>query len=94
MLSLADVLPAACRCCPADRAAQAFLASIAQAVQGFLDAHAAAFAGQLWSFLESGLSISAHDALLFGAEGAAAASSDDEQAQGPEAEVAAVEAGT
>lgn len=63
----------------------AFLAGIMQAVQGFLDEHAAAFARQLWSFLESGLSISAHDALVFGADSTASAESDDEQEQDPEA---------
>lgn len=64
---------------------QAFVDSIMQAIQGFLDEHAAAFAGQLWSFLQSGLSITAHDALLFGPEDAAPASSDADQAQEPEA---------
>ncbi|KAF6256032.1 hypothetical protein COO60DRAFT_152412 [Scenedesmus sp. NREL 46B-D3] len=63
----------------------AFVDSIMQAIQGFLDEHAAAFAGQLWSFLQSGLSITAHDALLFGPEDAAPASSDADQAQEPEA---------
>jgi hypothetical protein len=49
-----------------------------------LDEHAAAFAGQLWSFLQSGLSISAHDALVFGEEDAdAALLCDDDEAQDP-----------
>lgn len=63
----------------------AFLAGIVQAVQSFLDEHAASFARQLWCFLESGLSISAHDALVFGAEDAASSLSDDEQARHTEA---------
>jgi hypothetical protein len=60
-----------------------FLDDITQSVQGFLDEHAAAFAAQLWSFLQSGLSIAAHDALLFGAEAAAVGCSKDEEEREP-----------
>jgi hypothetical protein len=64
---------------------QAFVDSITQAVQGFLDEHAAAYAAQLWSFLQSGLSIAAHDAVLFGAEAPAdgPGSSEDKEERAP-----------
>jgi hypothetical protein len=83
-LVLADS-PVPCCCHHHLTSTQAFVDSITQAVEGFLDEHAAAFTAQLWLFLQSGLSIAAHDALLFGAEGPADGhvSSEDEEGRVP-----------
>lgn len=53
---------------------QVYLSSVTQAVAGFLDEHAAAFAAQLWGFLNSGLNVAAYDALVFGEDEATALS--------------------